>query len=122
MLKHLNFIFGNKIFSFRTHQNLRIGYTNSLSKFQKDSPITSLVIQIYLKSDKCVIYPDSILNDIGAILLKYYQFIFYTAIICVGIQYICCRPNLLCYCFLRLDKHRNIHFTCVRAYALVWGR
>jgi hypothetical protein len=55
---HLNFIFGNTIFLFWTHHNLDIGNKNNLPNFQNDSPI----IQILLKSDKCVIYPDSILN------------------------------------------------------------
>jgi hypothetical protein len=43
ILKHLNFIFGNKICLFWNHQTLGIGYKNMLPNFQKDSPITYLV-------------------------------------------------------------------------------
>jgi hypothetical protein len=37
-------------------------HKNNLPSFQNDSPITFLVIQIKLKGDKCVIYPDSIVK------------------------------------------------------------
>jgi hypothetical protein len=33
-----------------------------LPHFEKDNPITSLVIHIELKSDSCVIHPDSVLS------------------------------------------------------------
>jgi hypothetical protein len=67
--------------------HLCIGYTNILPNFQKDSPITSLVIQILLKIAKCVIYPDSILKQsfiFGRILPKFRENILHVTTICMG--------------------------------------
>jgi hypothetical protein len=46
---------------FYLEQPVCIGYKNILPNFQKVYPITSLAIQIQLKRDKCLIYPESIL-------------------------------------------------------------